>query len=69
MQLVSPLTALKIILLYVLGCEKRKPKYTITDWSQNSPEKLNFINLDIYPICRTAVEPRVSTAFQGSIDG
>ena len=40
--------------------EKRKPKYTFTDWMKNSPEKLNFINLDRYPIYRVAVEPRDS---------
>ena len=34
-QLVNTLTALKIILLYVQGCEKRKPKHINTDWSQN----------------------------------
>ena len=45
-QLVSPSMALKIILIYVYGCEKRKPKYTFMDWMKNSPEKLNFINLD-----------------------
>ena len=38
----------KIILLDIKGCEKRKPKYTITDWMKNSFEKLNFINLDKY---------------------
>ena len=45
-RLVSTLTALKIILLYVQGCEKRKPKHTIMDWSQNRTETLFFINLD-----------------------
>ena len=31
---------------------------------KNSPEKLNFVNLDRYPICRAAVEPRASTALK-----
>ena len=35
---------------------------------KNSPEKLNFINLDRYPIYRAAVEPRAETAFKASID-
>ena len=35
---------------------------------KNSPEKLNFINLDRYPICRAAVEPQAGIALQGSID-
>ena len=35
---------------------------------ENSPEKLNFINLDRYPICRAAVEPQAGTALQVSID-
>ena len=35
---------------------------------KNSPEKLNFINLDRYPIYRATVEPRVEIALQGSID-
>ena len=47
-QLVSPLTAFKIIILYVQDCEKRKPKHIIMDWMKNNPEKLNFINLDRY---------------------
>ena len=45
-QLVNTLTTLKIIFLYVQGCEKRKSKYIITDWSQNRTEILFFINLD-----------------------
>ena len=57
-QLVNTLTALKIIILYVQGCEKRKPKHIIMDQSQNRTENLFFINLDRYPICRAAVEPR-----------
>ena len=43
---VQTLTTLKIILIYVLGCEKRKPKYILMDWMKNSSEKLSFINLD-----------------------
>ena len=42
----SPFTALKIILIYVLGCEKRNPKYTFIDRMKKSSEKLSFINLD-----------------------
>ena len=35
---------------------------------KNSPEKLNFINLDRYPIYRAIVEPRAGIALQGLID-
>jgi len=35
---------------------------------KNSPEKMNFINLDRYPIYRAAVESRGSTALQVLID-
>ena len=62
-QLVSPSMALKIILIYVYGCEKRKPKYTFMDWMK-SPEKLNFINLDKLPSIELTVEPWVSAAFK-----
>ena len=68
-QLVNTLTALKIIILYVQGCEKRKPKHIITDWSQNRTENLFFINLDRYPICRDTVEPRGWNSSSSSIDG
>ena len=40
--------ARKIIILYVQGCEKRKPKHIITDWMKNKLENLSFINLDRY---------------------
>ena len=43
---VSPLTALKIILIYVWGREKRKPKNIITDWMKNKLKNLSFINLN-----------------------
>ena len=49
---VSPLTALKIILIYVWGREKRKPKHIITDWMKNKLKNLSFIILDGYPIYR-----------------
>ena len=35
---------------------------------KNSLEKLNFINLDRYPIYRAVVEPQAETILQGSID-
>ena len=35
---------------------------------KNKPKKLNFINLDRYPICQAAVEPRAGITLQGSID-
>ena len=35
---------------------------------KNNPEKLNFINLDRYPIYRAAVKPQAGIALQGSID-
>ena len=58
----SPFTAFKIIFIYVYGCKKRKPKHTFTDWMKINSEKLNFINLDRYPICRAAIKPRAETA-------
>ena len=45
-QLVSPLTALKIILIYVQNFEKRKLKHIITNWMKNRLKNLSFINLD-----------------------
>ena len=67
-QLVSPLTTLKIILLYVQGYEKRKPKHILTDWMKNRTENLSFINLDKYPIYQATVGPRAEITLQGSID-
>ena len=52
----SVVTALKTILIYVSGCEKRKPKHLFTNWCEIKSEKMIFINLDRYPICRVAVE-------------
>ena len=40
------LTVLKIILIYVYDCEKRKPKHIHTDWIKIIVENLFFINLD-----------------------
>ena len=42
--------------------EKRKLKHTFTDWMKINYEKLNFINLNRYPICRAVVEPRAEIA-------
>ena len=42
----SAVTALKTILIYVWGCEKRKPKRILMDWMKNNSEKLRFINLN-----------------------
>ena len=47
-QLVYTLAVLKIILLYVQSCEKRKAKHIITDQSQNRTRILFFIKLDRY---------------------
>ena len=69
MQLVSPLTALKIIILYVQGSEKRKPKYAITNQSQNKSKILFFINLDRFLICQATVEPWGQNSSSSSIDG
>ena len=67
-QLVSTLTALKIILLYVQGCEKRKPKYIITDQNQNRTKNLFFHKSRQMPIYRAAVKPRDWNSFLSSID-
>ena len=58
----SPFTPLKIIFIYIQGCEKRNLKHTFTDWMKIRTENQNFINLDRYPIYRAAVEPRAETA-------
>ena len=62
-SLVSALTALKIILIYVQGCEKRKSKHVYTDWSEIRFEKLIYVNLDRQVIYRAAVEHRAKAAF------
>ena len=48
--------ALKIILIYVQGCEKRKPKQIYMDWSEIRTENMIFVNLDRQVIYRVAVE-------------
>ena len=45
-SLASVVTTLKIILIYVLSCEKRKFKQIYTDWSEIKIENLIFVNLD-----------------------
>ena len=57
-------TALKIILIYVQGCQKRKPKHISMDWMKNNPKKLNFINLNKQPSVELAVETWVSQLFK-----
>ena len=42
----STVMTLKIILIYVWGYEKRKPKHVYTDWSEIRFEKLIYVNLD-----------------------
>ena len=46
-----------------LGLWEKKLKHIFTDWSEISFEKLNFINLDRYPICQAIVEHRAETTF------
>ena len=41
---------------------ENKAQTYIHGLDENQLEKLNFINLDKYPICRAAVEPRAETA-------
>ena len=69
-QLVYTLTALKIIFLYVQGCEKRKPKHIITDQSQNKIRILFLIKLNrsLSRCCRAAVKPRGWNSFLSSMD-
>ena len=50
--------AFKKILIYVQGCEKRKPKHLYMDWMKIITKKLTFLNLDSYLIYRVAVEHR-----------
>ena len=42
---------------------EKKAQTCIHGLDENQLEKLNFINLDRYPICRVVVEPRAKTAF------
>ena len=55
-SLASAMMAHKIILIYVSGCEKRKPKHVYTDWCEIRSEKLIFIDLDRWVIYRAVVE-------------
>ena len=46
-SLALAVTALKISLIYVKGCEKRKPKHVYyMDWSEIKTENVIFVNLD-----------------------
>ena len=67
-QLVSTLMTLKIIILYVQGCEKRKLKHIITDQNQNRTENLFFHKSRQMPIYQAAVEPWDWNSFLSSID-
>ena len=62
-SLASAVTALKIILIYVQGCEKRKPKHVYMNWSEIKSEKRIFLNLDRQVIYRVAVEHQAKVAF------
>ena len=56
-QVTSPLMALKIILIYVQGCEKRNPTQITWICVKNRLGSLNFVILDIYScrdICRAS---------------
>ena len=63
-QLVSSLMVLKIIFLYVQGCEKRKLKHIPTDQMKTELKNLFFINLNRQPSIELAVKSRVSVAFK-----
>ena len=56
-------TAFKIILIYVYGCEKRKPKHVYTDMCEIRFEKLIFVNLDRQVIYQAAVKYRAKVVF------
>ena len=45
-------TALKIILIYVEGCEKRNPTQIHMDMNEISSENFDFAILDRYSCCR-----------------
>ena len=60
----SYVKAFKISLIYVEGCEKRKPKHILTDWMKINFEKLSFINLNRYPSIELTVEPLASVTFK-----
>ena len=47
--------ALKIILIYVKGCEKRNPIQILKDMHVIRFEKSNFVILDRYSLCRVLV--------------
>ena len=46
-----------------LGLWEKKAQTYIHGLDENQLEKLNFINLDRYAICRAAVEPQAEIAF------
>ena len=62
-SLAFTVTALKIILIYVQGCEKRKLKHVYTDWMKIRTENLIFLNLDRQGIYRVAVKYRAKATF------
>ena len=49
-----PLTALKIILIYVKGCEKRNSTKILKDMHVIKSRKLDFIILDRYSLCQAS---------------
>ena len=48
------MTALKIILIYVKGCEKRNPIQILKDMRVIRSGKLDFVILDRYSLCRAS---------------
>ena len=63
-SLASAVTALKIILIYVWDCKKRKLKHVYTDWIKIRTKNLIFINLNRYGIYRVAVEHQANLPFK-----
>ena len=55
-QVASPLTALKIIFIYVQGCENRNPTQIHMDMCEIRSRNLNFVILDRYSFYRVAVQ-------------
>ena len=62
-SLALSMMALKIIVIYVQGYEKRKPKQLYTDFCEIKFEKMIVVNLDRQVIYRIAVQYRAEDPF------
>ena len=64
LHVASSVMTLKIILIYVQGSEKRKPKQIYTDMCEISSKKLSFVIQDRQVIYQAVVEHQAEDPFQ-----